>query len=122
MKEMTCQRAEALRKLLRLTIGEIALGMNRLAGTNYTSSEAGRWFKTRPPSVTLALYLRSVLKARWHRRIALRAVGHDEAKESILGRTKDFIGIADSATLGRFEKRLRLSEFDLEAHQRRAEV
>jgi hypothetical protein len=122
MKNMTPTQAEALRKLLGLTYGEIALGMNRLAGTKYSSTETARMFKKRDPSVPMVIYLRFALKARWQRRIATRGLLSANGGDDIECRALRFIAAADAKNLERFEKRLRLSEFDLQAHQQRVDT
>jgi len=118
MKQMSAARAEALRKLLELSYTEVAEGINRLAGTNYGNVDTHRWFrdKSRRPTVTLVLYLRAVLKARWHSRIARRAAPAKTGAD-LRTRTQHLLDHADQGILERFEKRLRLCELDHEARQ-----
>ena len=118
MKQMTAARADALRKLLELSYAEVADGINRLAGTNYGQVDTHRWFKDkkRRPTTTLVLYLRSVLKARWRRRTLRRALPTG-AGADLRVRALNLFDNADQQILERFEKRLRLSELDLEARQ-----
>jgi hypothetical protein len=117
MKQMTAARAETLRKLLELSYAEVADGINRLAGTEYGPVDSHRWFrdKKRRPTTTLVLYLRSVLKARWHRRIVRRSTENSGA--DLRDRALHLFDNADQQILARFEKRLRLSELDLEARR-----
>lgn len=116
MKDMSSSRAEALRILLGLTYEDVAHGINRLAGTDYGYADTYRWFrdKTRKPTIALAIYLRMVLRAQWRARCARRERPQHNALGT-LERVTQFLEEAAPAMVARFEKRLRLSEMDLEA-------
>ncbi len=105
-----------------------------LAQAKYSKADVARWFNPDPandrrPPITLNLYLRMRIQTAWQRRCEARAhrseTPHNPAPhsnssaitpelEAIRQRVERLLGLADEKALERFEKRLALSEGDLE--------
>lgn len=122
-RKLSPARAESIRKLLGLSRKEIARDMSSLAGVNYSRSDLHRWFKgakearhagNRGPSVSLTIYLRLAVRAAWHRRCEARLLA-SRRQGDVMARAAAFIEAATPKQLERFERRLRLSEDEIQA-------
>ncbi len=116
---LSAQQAEAKRKLLGMSRYEVVSEVGKLARAQYSRVDAHRWFVStegtdRGPPLSLAIYLRLAIKEAWRARCERRQ-GRSLPKTELHQRATRLILNADAETLARFEKRLRLSEYDLAA-------
>jgi hypothetical protein len=114
IKEASPARAEALRRLLRISRAELISDMNALAGTDYDRTHAYKWFTEgrTGPSVGLKIYLRMRLKHAWEQRRRIRACG-PARREELVKRTSALLEACSTDVLLRFERRLSIFEDDL---------